>query len=776
MQPSWLVTLLKQMSSSSWQQALLILDLALQHSAITVSELDPFGLKSSKVISSAASATSAATSDIEGSSGTKHQDQPQSAEFFCNRSSIGVTSASLALDKILSTEHRKRNLTLDPSVLSMFDGWYSKETPAPPPKSLRSKKLSAVAELDSDADESISTEDQISYLLQTESKGSNAKTDPFDSLSTPVPASTLGRFPTFRGFDELLSKLESMPSTPMATLDSKPPGLFPDALSDTGGSEMKYVGTIVSSNSGLAASGDSTVIRKASSKKMKSPMKSLILTMPSSSIDSTGSETTETVDDTSGAVTPSSSATTSNTNAGSSKIRTPRRPKDYGNAVTATRASLSSSTVESSDEEPDSARRNSHKFRLGLEQQRSSANKYQGESQGESSANESDAPPRSLPPRKVNTHRKKLSGTPPSSSRHGRQRSSSPPPAVPKHSKQKSSTPPSSVDASERSALGRAATLGRPHGSPSSRSGSSSLKKRSKTSTPTSTSTSTKYPSGASDEQASSPGSGRLKKLEFSFSSELLARTKRWRSAVQHEARTPDDPSPEELPALFNIFSSAAKLLTSIRADFRSCLTLYCRIVVPTNQSKVSRESRSHDPNAPHRALSELLTRMSPDLETVVPSIPEMMIEMMPLKYKRIVKRDLSFATSFRDQRTKFIDEVQQCHLDYTEQRVSAENIKSKLQQLESDLLDTEDDSQDRDEQCLSVEKLAIEFAIAILQLHILVLNTLLLQVSAGPIVSQLLESYSADAVDTARDIINAEVSRSRSLISGLQSNLVTLG
>lgn len=764
MQPSWLVTLLKQMSSSSWQQALLILDLALQHSAITVSELDPFVLKSSKAISSA---TSAATSqDIEGSSGTKPQDKSAGTEFFLNRSSVGVTSASLALDKILSTEHRKRNLTLDPSVLSMFDGWYSKETPAPPPKSLRSKKLSSVAELDSDVDESISTEDQISYLLQTESKGSSAKADPFDSLATPVPASTLGRFPTFRGFDELLSKLESMPSTPMATLDSKPTGLFPDALSDTA-SEMK-LGTIGSA--GLGGSGDSTVIRKASSKKIKSPMKSIV--MASSSIDSTGSETTETMEDTSGAVTASSSAAANNATSGSLKIRTPRRNnKDYGGA-TATRASTSSSEDSISEgEDTDTVRRTSQKFRLGLEQQRT-VSKYHGDSQGESSANESDAPPRAS--RKVHTHKKKLSGTPPPSSRHNKQRSGSPPPSL-KHSKQKSGTPPgSSAEMNERSALGRAATLGRTHGSPSSRSGSSSLKKRSKTSTPTSTSS--KYPSGASDEQTSSPvGSGRLKKLEFSFSSEFLTRTKRWRAALHKEASTGTDPTADELPALFKIFSSAAKLLTSLRADFRSCLTLYCRLVVPTNQSKVSRESRRHDPNAPHRALSELLSRMTPELEAVIPPIPEMMLEMMPLKYKRITKRDLSFATAFRDQRTKFIEDVQQCHLAYTEQRVAAENIKSKLHQLESDLMDTEEDSQDRDEQCLTIEKLAIEFAIATLQLHILVLGTILIQISAAPIVSQLLESYSIDAVETAREIINAELSRSRSLVSSLQNNLVTL-
>lgn len=769
MQPSWLVTLLKQMSSSSWQQALLILDLALQHSAITVSELDPFVLKSSKAVSTATSA-SAAASDIDGSSGTKPQQEAAAgSEFFCNRSSVGVASSSLALDKILSTEHRKRNLTLDPSVLSMFDGWYSKETPTPPPKSLRSKKLSSVAELDSDVDESISTEDQISYLLQTESKGSSAKADPFDSLAAPGPSSTLGRFPTFRGFDELLSKLESMPSTPMATLDAKPSGLFPDALSD-GNSEMKSVGA------GIGASGEYTVIRKTSSKKIKAPIKSIVVV--SSSIESTGSETTD-ADDTSGAVTASSSAAGASATPSSLKLRTPRRNKDYGPSSTATRASLSSSaeSFESDGEEAEEARRfNSHKFRLGLEQQRTS-NKYHGESQGESSANESDAPVRVPSSRKVHTHKKKLSGTPPSSTRHNKQRSGSPPGSM-KHVKQKSGTPPgsSTMETNDRSALGRAATLGRTHaaGPSSSRSGSSSLKKRSKTSTPSSTSS--KYPSGASDEQAASPaGSGRNKKLEFSFSSELLTRTKRWRAALHREASTGTDPTTDELPALFKIFSSAAKLLTSLRADFRSCLTLYCRLVVPTNQSKVSRESRSHDPNAPHRALSELLSRMNPELEGVVPPIPEMMLEMMPLKYKRTVKRDVSFATAFRDQRTKFIEDVQQCHLGYTEQRVAAENIKSKLQHVESELMDAEEDSQDRDEQCLTIEKLAIEFALAILHLHVLVLNTLLVQVSAAPIVSQLLESYSADAVETARDIINAEISRSRSLISNLQSNLITL-
>lgn len=904
MQPSWLVTLLKQMSSSSWQQTLLILDLALQHSAITVSELDPFVLKSSKSMSQTNSNTNAAssptTSDIEGSAGpvtssksSRNREMPGSHEFFfCNRNSIGVASASLALDKILSTEHRRRNLTLDPSVLSMFDGWYSKEaTGAPPAKSLRSKKLSSVAELDSDADESISTEEQISYLLQTEkSKNSAAKqVDPFDALSTPVSSSTLGRFPTFRGFDELLSKLESMPSTPMATMDSKPStGLFPDALSSStilsassssvnGSVELKH-GTISNNTSGLGGSGDSTVIRKSSSKKMKPVIKPAIL-----AIDSTGSENTETysADDVATASSSAPSLASIATNAsisaatmstttmtqhsssnmnnpsssvgGSGKLKTPRKAgskKELGHSSpTETRASSSSSSssppsssLSSSDDESGNAddtktsvrRSNSHKFRMGLAPSSGSravgslSSKYQGESQGESSANDSDTPfsggrsggnilgkekdsnfaagPSSSAVSPGNSNSSAInkeigsgaasSGTSSSRKASKHKRLSSPSAAAASapsssssttasrlHSKQKSTSPPNSSDSLSKN---RSATLGRSTPPKSgSNASSSSLKKRSKTSVPVSTSS--KYPSGASDEQNSvSPASSaRLKKLAFSFSSELLARTKRWRSAVQNDSLSGAEPSSaEELPAIFKIFTSAAKLLTSIRADFRSCLTPYCRLVVPTNQgeggkgssSHKDRKRNAHDRNAPHRALSELLTRMTADLDTVVPSIPDIMIEMMPLKYKRVTKRDVSFATSFRDQRTKFIEDVQQAHLAYTEQRISTENIKCRLQQLESDLIDMSEDSSsiDRDEQCLVVEKVSNEFAIAALQLHLIALNTLSLQVSAGPIVSQLLESYSSDAVETAEEIINAEIARSKSLISSLQNNLVT--
>jgi hypothetical protein len=759
MQPSWLVTLLKQMSSSSWQQALLILDLALQHSAITVSELDPFVLKASKSIPSGnvsppnTSPGGHLTSSMS-SPGPKRKSD--GTEIFCNRSSIGVASASLALDKILSTEHRKRNLTLDSSLLSMFDGWYTKETEVIPPKNLR-KKLSSVAELDSDIDESISTEDQISYLLQTEHKGSGTKTDPYDPINTPVPASTLGRFPTFRGFDELLSKLESMPSTPMTTLDSKPTGLFSDSISN-----------MLDSSSGKVDTS-TVVIRKSSSKKIKSPSKQSILLQA----DIGSSETTET--------------TNSMEEHHHNKPKSPRRG--------AVRSSLSSSTSSSSsyvgasdDERASEIRRsNSYKFRMSLDPRNNSTNAGRSgvgneshtESQAESSANESDAGIKSYhrTPVKSSTvgRTKKPSGSPsspPSFSKlalSGSPNNSSAPLSDPVLTKL-SHSPTAKVHAATFRPISKHHQASP---SSSSRSGTSSSVKRSKTSTPTSSAAS-KYPSGASDDPATtSPvGSGRLKKLEFSFSSELLLRTKRWRAALQREPSS--EPSSDDLPALFKTFSSATKLLTSIRADFRSCLTFYCRLVVPTHRPWLASEKSTHDPSAPHRALSELLGRMTPELDHVVPKIPDLMLEMMPLKYKRIVKRDLAFASGFRDQRTKFIDDVKQCHLAYTEQRVAAENIKSKLQEIEHEVFE-DDNMTDKDELCLTSDKLAMEFAISVLQLHMIALNTLLVQASVGSIVCPLLESYSPENVETAKEHIIAELGKSRNLILGLQNNLLTL-
>lgn len=163
---------------------------------------------------------------------------------------------------------------------------------------------------------------------------------------------------------------------------------------------------------------------------------------------------------------------------------------------------------------------------------------------------------------------------------------------------------------------------------------------------------------------------------------------------------------------------------------------------------------------------------MTAELDNVVPPIPDLMIDMMPLKYKRIARRDVAFATAFRDQHTKFIEEVKQSHISYTEQRIAAENIKSRIQELEYDMYD---ESIASEEMYLALDKLAMEFAIHVLQLHIIALGTLLIQASIGPIVSPLLESYSSESVEAAKETINAEMAKSRALISGLQSNLLTL-
>lgn len=295
--------------------------------------------------------------------------------------------------------------------------------------------------------------------------------------------------------------------------------------------------------------------------------------------------------------------------------------------------------------------------------------------------------------------------------------------------------------------------------------------KRSKTSTPSSSSAS-KYPSGTSDDPTTSPS--RLKKLEFSFSSELMQRTKRWRATLQREPST--ELSTDDLPVLFKVFPSAVKLLTSIRADFRSCLTLYCRLVIPTNRFalgfELNADKPAHDPNAPHRALSELISRMGADIDSMVPSIPDMMMDVMPLRYKRIVKRDVAFASAFRDQRTKFIEEVQQSHISYTEQRVSAENIRRRIQELEHDMYDETVACEDL---YVTRDKLAADFAIHVLQLHIVVLGTIIIQASIGPIIAPLLETDSPESMETTKEAVNAETAKSRALIASLQSNLLTL-
>jgi hypothetical protein len=146
------------------------------------------------------------------------------------------------------------------------------------------------------------------------------------------------------------------------------------------------------------------------------------------------------------------------------------------------------------------------------------------------------------------------------------------------------------------------------------------------------------------------------------------------------------------------------------------------------------------------------------------------MIDMMPLKYKRIVKRDVAFATAFRDQRTKLIDEVKQTHISYTEQRVATENIKARLQEFDHD--DFEMGTAEKDELYLSADRAAVEFAIAVLQLHLITLTCLQIQASIGPIVGPLLESYNPESYASSKDTINTEMARTRSQISKLQSEL----
>lgn len=304
---------------------------------------------------------------------------------------------------------------------------------------------------------------------------------------------------------------------------------------------------------------------------------------------------------------------------------------------------------------------------------------------------------------------------------------------------------------------------------PASPSSRSSSVRRSKTSTPVSASS--KFPSGVStDEVPGSPqGSNRIVKLEFSFSSEMMARTKRWRATLQREPSS--EPNPDDLPLLFKVFSAASKLLSSIRADFRSGLTLYCRLVVP-NRTWHGSSKLTHDPSAPHKALSELLGRVTTqDMDSFVPAIPDLMYDMMPLKYKRLVKRDVGFATAFRDQRTKFIEDVKQVHLSYTEQRIAAENIKSRMQEIEENSYE-EGSAEDMDELCLQADRLALDFGVAVLQLHVVTINSLQVQSAIGSIVAPMLESYNSDLYQIAKDATAAELNRTRQLIAGLQSEI----
>lgn len=196
LQPRWVATLLKMVSSSTWRQALPMLDLILQKSSLTVSHVSDTSASASPGVP-----------------------QPK----FVNRPDRGIRITAAAIDKLLSTEQRRRMASIDRSVFSVFG-------------SAASEPVDAGLEEDK-----LTTEQQISYLLNpsaanTQQRGdegevksgvdgtatlkpsapdgeeSDDESGELDLSAATLNKTTFGRFPTFRGFEELLAKLEALPS------------------------------------------------------------------------------------------------------------------------------------------------------------------------------------------------------------------------------------------------------------------------------------------------------------------------------------------------------------------------------------------------------------------------------------------------------------------------------------------------------------------------------------------------------------------------------------
>lgn len=97
----------------------------------------------------------------------------------------------LALDSVLSTGNRNTSMILDKSFFTLFD-----ETP----------------EEDEDDADDVESSENVSEDVMVQG-GYDRTFEGGDTLDVApsISAASMGRFPTFRGFEELLSKLESIP-------------------------------------------------------------------------------------------------------------------------------------------------------------------------------------------------------------------------------------------------------------------------------------------------------------------------------------------------------------------------------------------------------------------------------------------------------------------------------------------------------------------------------------------------------------------------------------
>jgi hypothetical protein len=199
LQPRWVSTLLRMVSSSTWRQALPLVDLILQKSSLTVSQL----------------------SSEPNSPSVSVALQPR----FLNKPDKGIRVAATAVDKLLSTEQRRRMASIDRTVFSVFGS---------------TSDVHRAAEEDK-----LTAEQQINYLLNAttpnvmqprggaeddqksgadgadmgmkpvapmDDEASDDESEELDISAATLNKGTFGRFPTFRGFEELLAKLEALPN------------------------------------------------------------------------------------------------------------------------------------------------------------------------------------------------------------------------------------------------------------------------------------------------------------------------------------------------------------------------------------------------------------------------------------------------------------------------------------------------------------------------------------------------------------------------------------
>jgi hypothetical protein len=163
----WVVQLCKELQGNHWELALSILSnfIAAEVTHSSTSESHPVQSKSvSRYVFSA----------------------------FSNKPGPHISKTVLNLDKVLSTDSRKPSVTIDKSVFSVVGS-------------------SEDDDEDNDEDDDrldSSVEDQLETLL-------NEKSNQFDDFDTgrlnPFSKASFGHFPTFRGFDDLLAKLEALP-------------------------------------------------------------------------------------------------------------------------------------------------------------------------------------------------------------------------------------------------------------------------------------------------------------------------------------------------------------------------------------------------------------------------------------------------------------------------------------------------------------------------------------------------------------------------------------